>query len=127
MNIGSNIKAIRKKKGITQKALAERTGLAVRTIQDFEYNKIKPKLETLLKIADALQVQPDEIDPSCRWDDLFTKQEQFFEEIKLSEFLIKEYGQETASIINDFLSLDPEGQEKASEYIDFLMQKHRKK
>jgi len=127
MNIGSNIKAIRKRKGITQKALAEKTGLAVRTIQDFEYNKINPKLETLLKIADALQVQPDELDPSCRWDDLFTQQEHFLADIKISEMIIKEYGQETASTINDFLSLDPEGQDKASEYIDFLMQKHRKK
>jgi len=126
MNIGSNIKAIRKKKGITQKALADKTGLSVNAIQSYEYGSYSPKFDTLLKIADALQVQPDELDPSCRWDDLFTQQEHFLADIKISELVIKEYGQETASTINDFLSLDPEGQEKASEYIDFLMQKHRK-
>lgn len=47
-------------------------------------------------------------------------------EVKLFEIIIETYGEVTASTINDFLSLTDEGQQKASEYIDLLMQKYKK-
>ena len=56
MDIADKIKYFRKKKGLTQKDLAEKSGLSIATIQGYEQNKYKPKLVTLLKIADALEV-----------------------------------------------------------------------
>ena len=125
VTVGDNIRTIRKEKGFTQKQLAEQTGLSVRSVQDFEYNKIVPKLETLLKIASVLQVSPRKINPSVQWDD-YIDTEELSEESKLWEAIIKRYGEEPASTINDFLSLTDEGQQKASEYIDYLMQKYKK-
>lgn len=117
MNTGERIKAIRKEKGFTQKHLAELTGLSVNAIQSYEYGKYEPKIPQIEKIAEALDVSPF---------DIMYDVNQLQEDVKIFDQIIKRYGQETASTINDFLSLDPEGQEKASEYIDFLMQKHSK-
>lgn len=59
MTIGQNIKKIRKEKGITQRQLGEMTGIATITIQQYEANKYKPKIEQLKKIANALDVTLD--------------------------------------------------------------------
>lgn len=56
MDIGKKIKQLRKEKGVTQKQLAERTGIATITIQQYEANKYKPKIEKLRQIAIALDV-----------------------------------------------------------------------
>lgn len=56
MNIGETIKNIRKDQGLTQKELAEKTGLALITIQQYERNVREPKLESIKKIAEALGV-----------------------------------------------------------------------
>ena len=56
MTIGERIKQARKKAGLTQKELAEKTGLATGTIQQYEYNQYKPKFENAQRIADALGV-----------------------------------------------------------------------
>ncbi|WP_312047519.1 helix-turn-helix domain-containing protein [Anaerotignum sp.] len=54
--LGEKLKEIRVKRGFTQKDLAEKTGLATITIQGYEANKFKPKLETLEKIAEILSI-----------------------------------------------------------------------
>ena len=56
MNVGQRIQAARKTKGLTQKQLGERVGLATGTIQQYELGKREPKVETLQKIASALNV-----------------------------------------------------------------------
>ena len=56
MATGEKIKIARKKAGLTQKALAQKTGLATGTIQQYEYGDYKPKIEQLRKIAAALGV-----------------------------------------------------------------------
>ncbi|MBS5088390.1 MAG: helix-turn-helix domain-containing protein [Clostridiaceae bacterium] len=65
MNTAECIKYFRQKENITQKQLAEKTGLSIASIQGYEQNKYNPKLETLKKIADALDISIfDLIDPS---------------------------------------------------------------
>ena len=54
--IGENIKKYRKLAGLTQKELAERTGLAKGTIQQYELNKREPKYHILEKLANALNI-----------------------------------------------------------------------
>lgn len=56
MNIGDKIKACRISKNYTQKELAQKCGFATGTIQQYELGKRTPRLEQLLKIADALEL-----------------------------------------------------------------------
>lgn len=54
---GKNIKNARKKAGLTQKELAEASGVAKVTIQQYETGKRQPRLEQLQLIAKALKVR----------------------------------------------------------------------
>lgn len=58
MSIGENIKKFRLEKGWTQKKLGEecKPRIAESTIRRYELGKLNPKLETLQKIADALNI-----------------------------------------------------------------------
>ena len=56
MNIGEMIKNLRNKKGLTQKELAEKAGIATITLQQYERNKREPRKEVLSKIAVALNI-----------------------------------------------------------------------
>lgn len=58
LNIGARIKHERKRVGITQKELAEKSGLATITIQQYERGVREPRLEIVFKIAKALNVLP---------------------------------------------------------------------
>ena len=52
MTVGEKIRAVRKEKGLSQKDLAEKTGLSIATIQGYEQGKYKPKIENIQKICD---------------------------------------------------------------------------
>lgn len=64
MTVGEKIKAFRKEKGLTQKQLAEKSGMIEESIRGYELGKRHPKKETLLRIAQALDVQIGELDDS---------------------------------------------------------------
>ncbi|GAB3883379.1 helix-turn-helix domain-containing protein [Spirosoma agri] len=55
--IGLLIRAARKQKGLTQKELGEKLGLAESTVTNYEAGKQNLTLDTLDKIAEALQVK----------------------------------------------------------------------
>lgn len=52
--IGELISSSRKEKGLTQRQLAEKAGIATITIQQYESGKRVPKFEFFIKIARAL-------------------------------------------------------------------------
>lgn len=56
MTIGERIKHFRKEKNFTQKQLGEKCGIDEANIRKYESGKANPKLETLEKIAHALDV-----------------------------------------------------------------------
>lgn len=56
MTVGESIRTIRLSKKMTQKQLGELAGIAEPTIRRYETGKLHPKLETIKKIADALNV-----------------------------------------------------------------------
>lgn len=62
MTVGENIKRIRKEKGLTQKKLGELCGIAESNIRKYENGKQNPKVDTLKKIAKALECQVSDID-----------------------------------------------------------------
>lgn len=61
MTTGELIRKCRKEAGLTQKELGERAGIAEPTIRKYESNRLNPKIETLQKIADALNVNVSEL------------------------------------------------------------------
>jgi len=78
MGVGERIKEFRKKKGLTQAELGALLGVSQQMIGQFENSLTPPKIETLQKIASALNVpvtqliplspsteQPDEIPLTC--------------------------------------------------------------
>ena len=55
MTVGQNIRRIRQEKGLTQKQLGELCGINEANIRKYESDRQNAKIETLKKIADALQ------------------------------------------------------------------------
>jgi len=56
VTIGERIRALRKERGMTQKQVAEKCGMADSAIRKYESGSQTPKVETLQRIADALNV-----------------------------------------------------------------------
>lgn len=56
MTVGERIKLIRKEKGMTQKQVADRCGMADSAIRKYESGQVTPKQDTLQRIANALGV-----------------------------------------------------------------------
>ena len=54
MRLGTKIKELRKKKGLTQIELSERTELTERTIQRIENHEVEPSKHSLKKIGNVL-------------------------------------------------------------------------
>ena len=59
MNIGNNISALRKKKGITQEELANELGVSAQAVSKWENNSSCPDVSLLTEIADYFGVSVD--------------------------------------------------------------------
>ncbi|MBQ4166351.1 MAG: helix-turn-helix transcriptional regulator [Oscillospiraceae bacterium] len=57
--IGNKLLAIRKKSGLTQAEVAEAANLSDRTYADIERGTVNMRIETILKICEALHITPD--------------------------------------------------------------------
>lgn len=60
-DIGNKLFLIRKRAGMTQVEVAEAAGLSNRTYADIERGTVNMRIETVLKICNALHITPDEI------------------------------------------------------------------
>ena len=61
MNIGENLKVLRKIKKLSQQDLGNKLGVSGAYIQQIENNKKNPSIKTFNKIANALEVSLDEL------------------------------------------------------------------
>ncbi len=61
MSIGNQIVAFRKKLGISQEELSQRSDISLRTIQRLEKEQVKPRGYTLNRLAQALQVSLEDL------------------------------------------------------------------
>lgn len=59
--IGNKLLAFRKRNGMTQMEVAEAAGLSGRTYADIERGTVNMRVETILRICDALHITPDEV------------------------------------------------------------------
>ena len=60
-NIGARIKQLREQSGLTQEKLAGSAGISLDYMGKIEVNINKPGLKTILKLANALKVEPYKI------------------------------------------------------------------
>ncbi len=61
LTIGNNFLHFRKKAGLTQAEVAERAGISDRTYADIERGAVNLRIETLLKLCQALEVTPNDL------------------------------------------------------------------
>lgn len=58
---GTQIKALRAQKGMTQEELSQRSGLAIRFLQDVEAGNKQASITTVFKLADGLGIKPEQL------------------------------------------------------------------
>ncbi len=68
MDISEQIRIYRKKAGLSQKELGKKLGVSQQHIAQYETGKRIPKIETLDKIASALNVSIADIKEDITWD-----------------------------------------------------------
>ncbi len=59
--IGRRIKEARQARGLSQEALSEKVGMSSKYLSSVERGKENPTLDTLIKLANALGVEPSEL------------------------------------------------------------------
>ena len=72
--IGSFLKALRKEKGLTQEQLAEKLGVAGRTVSRWETASNMPDLSILIQLADFYEIEVGEIPDGERKDKVIDKE-----------------------------------------------------
>jgi transcriptional regulator with XRE-family HTH domain len=121
MSIGENIKRIRKEKGITQKALAEKLHVDPSMISQWENTKDPSKHETIVRIADALGVS--------YWDLIGTTAKENWEKGINQLYVVpapddprgyRLYKTEKEAILQYFDLLNEAGQHEAVKYLKLL-------
>jgi transcriptional regulator with XRE-family HTH domain len=59
--IGERLRDLRKRALMSQRELAKRSGVGVTTIVRIERNQVEPQGATIRKLAEALEVEPQEL------------------------------------------------------------------
>lgn len=95
--IGNKLLAVRKKAGLTQSEVAERANLSDRTYADIERGTVNMRIETVLKICEALHITPDTVLTSDN-PNLNTKQEELLDKLEKCTLRQKETALELLSV-----------------------------
>ena len=126
MALGNNIKRIRIARRLTQKQLGELCGINEAQIRRYELGgkNSKPKIETLQKIANALNVSLDELDPTIAIGKAVLETPGVLTDIeKILNTLVD--ASETLllnKLVTDFDKLNPSGKEEACKRVNELTQ-----
>ncbi len=104
--IGNKLLAIRKKAGLTQSEVAEAANLSDRTYADIERGTVNMRIETVLKICEALHITPDAVLTEDN-PNLSAKQAGLIEELDKCTLQQKETALELLGVYLRSLSLPP--------------------
>ena len=69
MTVGENIRKLRKERGLTQKQLGEMCGINEANLRKYESDKQNAKIETIERIAQALEVPIMAIKENITWNE----------------------------------------------------------
>ena len=128
-SVGDKIREIRLSKGITQKQLSERLNTSQQNLAQYENGKRNPKIATLKKIADALNVELDELMGGIMSFDTGEEFKKAWRERTQNQpanncdsltVVYHNISEKDKKIISCFLKLNTIGQEKAIELVDML-------
>ncbi len=61
VKIGGSLKEQRVNRFMTQEQLAQAAGISARQLVRIEKNEVEPRFSTILKLAEALEVEPSEL------------------------------------------------------------------
>jgi transcriptional regulator with XRE-family HTH domain len=61
VKIGQSVRAKRSKRFMTQEQLASAAGISPRQLVRIERDEVEPRFSTILKLAEALEVEPSEL------------------------------------------------------------------
>lgn len=109
MGVSNNIKELRKSIHMTQKELAQETGLSIGTIQGYEHGKYEPKLNALTLLKNVL---------GCSYDDILDEPLFDTNEVNIVEPKTNELREEVAALR---YSLNDDGLAKTRDYMRDLM------
>ena len=116
MTVGENIRTWRKLHRYTQVELAEQAGISVNSLRLYESGKRKPNIDTLKRIADALEVNVTT---------LFSVEDLARLAVSVGSLDFEysngyEYSSSKERIMEAFDSLNPSGQQVAVERVEEL-------
>lgn len=125
MSVGQNIKNAREQIGLSQRALAEKLNVTQAAVSQFENGKNPPKIDTLIKISNALQIDinsllEDTDSPILRA--MKNSDSELYEDYKkhlLSHSI--ELENIDVELINNFHKLNEAGQRRLLEYLAELI------
>jgi DNA-binding XRE family transcriptional regulator len=61
LKLGASVRTARRKRFMTQAQLAKAAGISQKTLVNIETNKVEPHFSTILKLADALGIDPSKL------------------------------------------------------------------
>ncbi len=119
MNIGEQIRKYRKEAGLSQKELGQKLGVSQQHIAQYESGKRIPKLETINKIAGALNMGIDNIIKQSQdiLNDLSSHPENWVQE---NPFTGESIPVKQVELLKHYNSLNELGKSKAIERIEEL-------
>lgn len=120
MAVGERIKQARKKAGLTQQELANALGVKYQMIGQYENGKRNPKLQTILKIAQALEVGLFDLISEEEYETLLDLRVKERIQNELDSGKIRIIESDEQRLVNSFAKLNKAGKDKVIEYTEDL-------
>lgn len=132
MDIGKQIQQARKKAGMTQAELGEQLGVSGAMIGQWENNQRNPKPETLVRLADALNMVLWELLPNYMSDNMkywwengyLAREEEWHDELEfaIEELEIRKNDPLYTNMITAYKKLNTDGKTEAAKRVEELTQ-----
>ena len=114
MIISERIHELMKEKGITQRYLSEKTGIAQSTICDWKRKKTNPAADKILPICEVLNVTPYELLAGTSYESKFQV-----------DYLLIDKNSEDFQVLEQYNSLDRADKNRVMGYMQALKEKNK--